>query len=349
MKRLLLLCMIILSVACDNETRSLSSLAEPVEENEDHRNPPRSPDEFIDSRLFICSKLDFAQMKVPADLTDIEMNLFALGLNISASFEGRSGWKNITNNFDGMGLSLGLLNQTLGTASLQPLLVRMIEKHEAVMKTHYTAANYTSIKTMALDWKKATGFVVQSISHEELFAPDDMPLSDLDMGEVFQIQGAAENKSVTWAKQTIYTDAAGKTFKTDWKSQLQNMAGSPEYRDIQFAAARKLHNKAAGYLDSFGLTEVRSYLFMFDIVVQNGGLHQKNFDDYRTFIAKNPNATEKQKLQAILESRLVQVRSQFRTDVRSRKEGLINGKGRVHQTDRNFEKEYCYQSSEVIE
>jgi hypothetical protein len=310
--------------------------------------PPNADSKSIDEKLFICSKLDFVGMKSPSDLSDIQINMFALGLNISSTFEGRQGWKNITNNFDGMGLSLGLLNQTLGTGSLQPLLIKMLEKHEAVMRAQYKAANYTSIKAMALDWKLATGFVVNALQQEDLFAPNDLPYNELDQGEVFTVQGAAENKSVSWAKSTIYTDAAGTKFKTDWKAELQAMAGTKEYRDLQFAAARSIHNKAAGYVTSFGLTEIRSYLFMFDIVVQNGGFYQKNIDDYRTFIRANPRATEEQKLNALLTSRLVQVRSQYREDVKARKQGLINGKGRVHQTDRNFETEYCYKSKDVI-
>lgn len=352
-----LLGMTFFSVSCGSGPSSIVSLPSVEDSNGDNApeptpipqpEPPISDDKSLEDVLFICSKLDFNGMTNPSDLTTSQVNMFALGLNISSSFEGRQGWKNITNNFDGMGLSLGLLNQTLGTGSLQPLLLKMLDKHESVMKAQYTATNFTSIKAMALDWKVATGFVVNSIQHEELFAPDDLPYNDLDQGEVFTIQGAAETKSVTWAKQTLYTDSAGTKFKTDWKAELQAMAGTKQYRDLQFAAARSLHNKAAGYVTSFGLKEIRSYLFMFDIVVQNGGFYQKNIDDYRAFIRANPNASEEQKLNAILTSRLVQVRAEYRNDVKARKQGLINGKGVVHQTNRNFETEYCYKSKDLI-
>lgn len=353
MKWLLLLCLSLPLIACNNQATSLTNQLPSTEDS--NGDVPSTPapiiDEegaLLDEKLFICSTLDFSNMIAPRDLSDIEVNAFALGLNISASFEGVQGWKNITNNFDGMGLSLGLLNQTLGTGSLQPLLVRMLEKHEVKMKTQYSSANYSSIKTMALQWKSDTGFIVNEVVDSNLFARDDSVLSSLDDGQVIEILGAAETKSVAWAVNTIYQDSNGRTFKADWKSQLQAMAASSEYRDLQFAAARVLHNKALGYVNTFGLTEIRSYLFMFDIVVQNGGFYQKNFNDYRAFIAANPNATEEQKLRALLTSRLVQVRSEYREDVRSRKEGIINGRGRVHQTDRNFETEYCYKSIEVI-
>ncbi|MCB0348405.1 MAG: hypothetical protein KDD37_06190 [Bdellovibrionales bacterium] len=355
MKWLLLLSFLLSLIACNHQATSLTNSIPSTEgSNGEDPTPTPAPTPIVDEganldeKLFICSSLDFSSMLAPKDLSDIEINVFALGLNISASFEGVQGWKNITNNFDGMGLSLGLLNQTLGTGSLQPLLVRMLEKHEAKMKAQYSEANYNSIKAMALEWKDDTGFIVNQIETVDLFAPNDSRWNALDEGDFASVQGAAESKSVAWALGNIYQDSNGRVFKADWKTQLQTMASSGEYRDLQFAAARVLHNKAIGYVNAFSLSEIRSYLFMFDIVVQNGGFYQKNFDDFRSFMAANPNATEEQKLRALLASRLVQVRSQYREDVRSRKEGIIDGHGRVHQTDRNFETEYCYRSIEVI-
>src|SRR4051794_25917173 len=79
-----------------------------VGESQPDTNPPPPPDP-IHSELKICSKLDFANLDWPSSMGVAEHDPFALALNISGSFEGNDGWENLTNNFDGQGLSLGLL------------------------------------------------------------------------------------------------------------------------------------------------------------------------------------------------------------------------------------------------
>src|ERR1700677_1324186 len=75
--------------------------------------------------LVICSPLDFTNVTWSGQLSPFQEQGLELGLNISGSFEGAAGWANLTNNFDGQGLSMGLLNQNLGQGSLQPLLIEM--------------------------------------------------------------------------------------------------------------------------------------------------------------------------------------------------------------------------------
>lgn len=313
----------------------------------------------IPSQLFICSKLDFTGMKAPLDFSNSELNAFALSLNITSTFEGRESWKTISNNFDGMGLSLGLLNQTLGTGSLQPLILDLLENNESLMRTQYSDANFRSLQGMLLTWKKDKGiksvndlqqiFANTNISkNSDLFNDEKVPLSALDEGSGFFILGSAETKSVDWALKTIYTSKDGKTFKPDWKIQIQQMAGTAEYRTLQFDAARTIHDKAAKYFDYFQFSQIRSYLFLFDIVVQNGGFYQKNLDEFKSFMKSNPKATEKEKLYALLNSRLKQVRSEYRNDVKARKSSLIEGQGKVHGSQRQYEKEYCYQSEATL-
>lgn len=307
------------------------------------------PSEYIEPHLDFCSKLSFDGMRVPRDLSYSELNTFALALNISSSFEGREFWKNITNNFDGQGLSLGLLNQTLGTGSLQPLLLEMLQVNPVSMKASFSETNFKSIEKMILDWKKAQGLQL-NLKSEDLFAQEGESLSNLDSVEdsIVKIMGNSEDASVRWAVKTIYTSTSGKTFKPDWKKQLQGLCVTAEYRAIQFEAARFIHEKAKAYMARFALTELRSYLFLFDIVVQNGGFYQKNLDDFKAFMKKNPAATEEQKLKALLESRLVQVKDEYKANVKARKESLIKGSGLVHGDQRNYEREYCYTSGRII-
>lgn len=303
------------------------------------------PNQLIDQNLNFCSKLEFDGMTVPEGLTLVELNSFALALNISSTFEGKEKWKNITNNFDGQGLSMGLLNQTLGTESLQPLLLEMLQAHKNKMKSQFTSQNFNSLEKMILDWKDARGIKVKN---DSLFAEDGEHISGLDESTDFQIFSDAGDASVTWAVQNLYTDTQGRRFKTDWKKQLQSLCMTPEYRSIQLEAARYLHEKATSYFERFQMTEVRSYLFMFDVVVQNGGFYRRNFNEFSDFIKKNPRATETQKLAELLRSRLVQVRAQFKEDVRARKQSLIDGKGKVHGSQRDYEKEFCFTAQSRI-
>lgn len=343
MLKILILTISIAIVGCGKEYNSASLPSGNDNNNLGGELPADFPEnELIENNLNFCSKLEFKNMKVPEGLTLTELNSFALALNISSTFEGHENWKNITNNFDGQGLSMGLLNQTLGTESLQPLLLEMLQAHKAQMKKQFSDNNFKSLEQMILKWKDDAG--VRAASREALFAEDSDSISILDEDVRMHIFANAGDHSVDWAVKTIYTDTQGKKFKTDWKSQLQTLCMTPEYRSVQFEAARYLHEKSKSYFERFQLKEIRSYLFLFDVVVQNGGFYQRNLAEFQDFMIKNPRATESQKLAALLKSRLVQVKDQFKEDVKARKQSLIDGFGRVHSTDRNYEKEYCYTS-----
>ena len=88
--------------------------------------------------LQICSKLDFDGLKWIEKYGDHERNAIALALNVSGSFEGADDWRNLTNNFDGQGISMGLLNQCLGQGSLQPLLISMRDRSYEPMKSFFS-------------------------------------------------------------------------------------------------------------------------------------------------------------------------------------------------------------------
>jgi hypothetical protein len=82
--------------------------------------------------------------------------------------------------------------------------------------------------------------------------------------------------------------------------------------------------------------------------VQNGGFKKKVLVDYTAYLKSNPQATETQRLNKILELRLQDVLSQWQSDVSSRKLALINSVGMVHGAKRNLPQEYCYQQNDKI-
>lgn len=295
--------------------------------------------------LKICSKLDFKSVEWSANLEIPEREPFALALNISGSFEGQTGWANLTNNFDGMGLSMGLLNQNLGQGSLQPMWLEMRNESFTAMGKIFSAANFTSVLKMLAKWE---GTVIPAsldlveYGYSELDDPHliaaDLGLTPLELEEVQVALLARNQESVDWAKKTLYT---GSSFKSDWSAQLKSLANSPGYRSIQIRKAENLHVKTGELMASLNFRELRSYLFFFDIVVQNGGISTSVRNEYKTWLRSNASATEKKRLQKILEIRLRTVRSQYVKDVRDRKTAIINGTGTVHGSKRDFEKEYC--------
>jgi hypothetical protein len=152
---------------------------------------------------------------------------------------------------------------------------------------------------------------------------------------------SASSDSVTWAKANLYTDG-GTTFNSTWKKELQTMSAHPEYVSIQIEKSLAIHNKAIGYMKTLGLHQLRSYLFLFDINVQNGGLYTADVTAYKAAFPEGSKADETTRLKKILDIRITHVIERFKNDVKSRKLSIINGAGVVHGSSRNYPKEYCY-------
>ncbi len=298
-------------------------------------NPPVTPPSHPDSILKICSKLNFSQVVWSEQLSSLDRSAFQLALNITGSFEGLTGWSNLTNNFDGQGLSLGLLNQNLGTGSLQPLLIEMRTQHYNQMQSFFSATHFQSLSEMLQTYGASVR--LQSLKEEVL--PDSSSL-DIDWAPAVQLFALSrESASVQWAVQNLYN---GTAFKKDWERELNALATSSSYVSIQIRSAQVIHAKARKLQSTLGLNDLRSYLVMFDFVVQNGGLDSQEIPEYQAAVKKNPLMTTQQKLLKILELRLRRVKPRYVADVRSRKMALILGMGVFHGDHRQFEKEYCY-------
>lgn len=285
--------------------------------------------------LKICSVLDFDGLTWSANVAHNDRDIFALALNISGSFEGVTGWANLTDDFDGQGISMGLLNQNLGQGSLQPLWLEMRNGHPARMAQLISAANLTSMNGMLDKWQKATGTAsLTDYGYSELDDPALIP----ELPEVQIALTKPNQDAVDWARATLYQN--GK-FKAAWAQQLTALAESAEYRSIQLRKAETLHRKARELVKLYGTREWRSYLFFFDILVQNGGIPASVRDKFLAWEKKNPGASETARLTALLEYRLEIVNSRWVADVRARKMSLINGKGKVHGASRDYAAEFC--------
>ena len=280
---------------------------------------------------FVHAALDFSSVTWPVNLTEKDQAAIAIALNISGSFEGMSGWGNISGNFDGQGVSLGLLNQNLGQGSLQPMLIRMRERHPAVLGALFTPEHLKSLMGMLAQWEKDFG--TASFSGR-------LSLLVYSMGTADAGIMSANDASVLWARTNLY---AGAHFEPVWKAELVALAQSPEYVSLQIGAALHLHDSAVDYQVRIAVFELRAYLMLFDVVVQNGGIYPEDLEEYDAYVKKNPKATSAQKLEELLRLRLRHVRPQYVKDVRSRKRTIINGTGIVHGEKRNLPAEYSYE------
>ena len=148
-------------------------------------------------------------------------------------------------------------------------------------------------------------------------------------------------ESVKWATETVYSDKKGITFISDWEKSLNDLAGTIEYRSIQLQNAYPLHHRAMKLFEHFRMTQIRSYLFFFDIIVEHGGFYAAVVGEFRRGVQKTPNADETLRLQTILKIRVKYTKRRFMADVKSRKNAIINGSGVVHGHARNFDTEFC--------
>jgi len=155
-------------------------------------------------------------------------------------------------------------------------------------------------------------------------------------------------ESVNWAIQEIYSDSASRVFKEEWRTAFKSLARSAEYKSLQIEATRPLHERALGYMKTYGFSELRAYLFFFDIVVQNGSLRTTHFNQYLDYFNEHPEDSITENLLNLMEIRVSSSRPEFQNDVRSRKRTIILSEGLVHGSLRELPIEYCYNPLSLI-
>jgi hypothetical protein len=111
---------------------------------------------------------------------------------------------------------------------------------------------------------------------------------------------------------------------------------------LQIQAAEVIHRRALSYQDALGFYQLRGYLMLFDIGVQNGSISQSHFDKFWVWLKTNPKASLESQMNKMVDIRAASSLAQYRDDVISRKKTIVKGSGVVHETSRNLEKEYCY-------
>ena len=291
---------------------------------------PFFPNKESSSAFSSCATLDAPDGVVWAPkLSANDRDALRIAFSITGSYEGASGWSNLSSDFDGQGVSLGIMSQSLGKGTLEPLLIKMRDNHRAVLERTFTATQLSSLLGMLGKWEstKALPASLRELASLEAQAVEAYTAS------------AANAEAATWARNTLY--ASGQ-FIPEWATALRALAETPEYVSLQIDAATAYHDQARNYMKKTSTGQLRAYLTFFDLVIQNGGLTDKDEADYKTYLQETPYATEEARLNMAVALRVRWVKPEFAEDVKSRKHAIINGKGQVHGTLRDLEREYCF-------
>lgn len=295
--------------------------------------------------LKICSDLDFSGLDWASSLKVSHRDPFALSLNITGTFEGVAGWQNLTGNFDGQGISMGLLQWNLGQGSLQPIWNLMFSRYESQFTGELTNSQVASVRSMLDRWNSyssSASLDLTEYGYNELDDPEKVAEAlGVDVEDIMMMMTALTTRnqeSVNWAKANVLS---GTSIKSDWSARLKRIAKAPGYRSLQVEKAEAIHQKALNLFNTYKMSQLRSYLVFFDIVVQNGGIPTKVYNSYQAWLKNNKNATEYTRMKKLIDLRVAEAIPRWQADVRARKMTLLDGTGTVHGSRRDVDKEYC--------
>jgi hypothetical protein len=218
--------------------------------------------------------------------------MFERCLQVTASFEG-TGFTRVVGNFDGAGITWGIIGFTLLGGELGTVL-RTINQGDPHLIT------------------QAFG---------------------KDADQILEITGAgvSEQKKTAWA-DSVSRGANKYSVAEPWRTYFHDLGTYREVERVQLARARDIYwaiaKRDAGQL---GLGEELDYLLMYDVAVQNGGMGSKGRMQkaQAAFESQKPRSAQaKRKIIATVVADTASAK--YRQDVLDRKTALAVGKGVVH-------------------
>jgi hypothetical protein len=241
-------------------------------------------------------------------------------VKITSAFEtGRpGGFGGLTGNFDGQGLSFGLLNFTIKAGSLIPLLQEFINKYPSRFAAVF-GPDAGRFKDMA-------------------FATKPDPANPRRKIRDVERQMAFVNQM-----NLIPRKAKGNKIIEPWKTYFGRLENDAEFRKIQVKAVRRALDRARSWFNEFGFKTERGFVFMFDLVSSHGGawLNAPKFKGKRKALLQKMLAAKQAQLgrAALTESEKMEVIANMIADVslvewrekaRIRKLWFVRGVGKVH-------------------
>jgi hypothetical protein len=217
--------------------------------------------------------------------------LFARCLQLTARFEGH-GYGTVAGNFDGAGLTWGVIGFTLQHGGLASLVLEVDARAPEVLEECFGDAS-----------AELLGHLREDTAADRLAWADSISLPPRKVG-------VAE----------------------PWRSGFRRLGAAPLTQELQRREARrKYFEPALSTAGRLGLASDRGIALCFDVHVQNGGVKKKSANTYSEEVASLPDGAPERDRRSIL-ARLVadSSRPQFRDDVLSRKSCIATGRGAVH-------------------
>lgn len=247
-------------------------------------------------------------------------------VRITSTFEtGRAGsFGGLTGNFDGQGVSFGLMNFAWKAGSLLTLLKTFLRRNPAAFADVFGA-----------DAKRFQEVVLAA--RADLDNPKKLH-RDID-------------RQMEFARNVL--NDANKNVREPWRSYFSRLEYDPDFRRIQVEAVRKAATRARYWCQYFGLKTERSFAFMFDLVTSHGGawLNAKKFKGGRRALLRamiqkakedvgRVNLLEIETL-GVIASMIADVSDErWRERVRARKLWFVNGSGKVHGKSWDLAKDF---------
>ena len=221
-----------------------------------------------------------------------EPPIFERCLQLVASFEG-TGFTMAVGNFDGAGVTWGIIGFTLKGGELGKVLARISQLHPDLM---------------------ARAFGQDAETVLDITGP-----------------GTSDSKKIAWA-DSISRGQNKYNLAEPWKTYFHDLGSFPEVQRIQIERAREVYwTIAKRDCNSLGMGEELDYLLMYDVAVQNGGMQSKSRlqNAKAAFQQQNPT-TSKAKRAIVAKVVTDSITSQYKNDVRLRKTAIATGSGVVH-------------------
>lgn len=227
---------------------------------------------------------------------------FETGAGIPGCFCGLSG------DFDGQGISLGVLQWNLGQGSLQPLFQDMIAQHETLTKSifgeHFDALKEALMLPNSQDGKADLLEFARSIQH---------PVTH----QVFE----------------------------PWRGYAKSLGRMAEFQEVQVHHAGKAYTKALELCEEYDLRSGRAVALMFDIVTQNGSIkpvtRAQIMGEFKSLpVDMSDDEREVRKLRTVANRRAEASNPRWVDDVRRRKLCIANGEGVVHGIRYDLESQF---------
>ena len=220
-----------------------------------------------------------------------EPKIFDRCLQLVASFEG-TGFTLVVGNFDGAGITWGIIGFTLVNGELGEVLQEINQSHPDLIGTAF--------------------------GH--------------DADTILKITGPATSEAdkTAWAN-SVSRGASSYNVAEPWKTYFHDLGTFREVQSIQVARAKtKYWTIAMRDAGKLGIAEELDYLLVYDTAVQNGGLSKTRLGKVQDLINEQHPKTAEDKRKIIANVVADSSSAKYREDVRSRKLTIATGAGTVH-------------------